>query len=112
MSLRVRLGLGLERLFDLGEVVGHQRTVIGKRTARVDEGKHDDASAILMEADALVVLIFELEIRNLVARVTTTSSSHDRRPAITSVACTLSPSARSFNNRSSLSLKGMVIASI
>src|SRR5262245_9437232 len=68
LDLRFRLGAGFQRFFNLSEVVGHQRAIVGQWTTRVDESQHDDATAILMEPNPLAVLIDEFEIRNLVAR--------------------------------------------
>src|ERR1041384_6087874 len=38
-------GRGLELFLDLGKVVGHQRAVVRKRTASVDEGQNQGSAA-------------------------------------------------------------------
>src|SRR6202034_907539 len=67
VGLAVVSGIGAELVINGGEFMADARAEIRKRTARVDERKEQSLAAILMQGDALAVLVDEVEVRHVIA---------------------------------------------
>ena len=67
MRFFVFVGIFRQLFLDRGELSAQQRTIIGKRTSRVNEREKDDFAFELPEMQGFAVLIDHRDIGNLVA---------------------------------------------
>ncbi len=68
MRLARKRGIGSQLLVELRELGPHPRTIIRKRTARINERNKQNLPAILLQRNVLRALIGEMEVRHLFAR--------------------------------------------
>ena len=67
VSLAVAGGIDADLAVDGGELVADTRAEIGEGAARIDESEEQGLAAILMQRNALAVLVDEVEVGDVVA---------------------------------------------
>jgi hypothetical protein len=69
VGLAVMRRIGAESAVDLGKFVADARAEVGKRAAGVDQRQQQGLAAILAQRNTFSVLIRQLKVRYLVARL-------------------------------------------